>query len=71
MPLVFTWIYKTPISTHDEAYKKDHAHGCYDFQTFTGFSGDDDNSSDAGLTKEERKEKYRCKKKTIVHHSIS
>merc|ERR1712130_221136 len=27
--------------------------------TFTGFSGDDDNSSDAGLTKEERKEKYR------------
>ena len=28
-------------------------------KTFTGFSGDDDNSSDAGLTKEERKEKYR------------
>ena len=32
----------------------------FDPQTFTGFSGDDDNSSDAGLTKEERKEKYRC-----------
>ena len=28
-------------------------------KTFTGFSGEDDNSSDAGLTKEERKEKYR------------
>ena len=36
-------------------------------QTFTGFSGDDDNnSSDAGLTKEERKEKYRCQRKMIV-----
>merc|ERR1712037_670157 len=31
--------------------------------TFTGFSGDDDNnSSDAGLTKEERKEKYKIER---------
>ena len=38
-------------------------YACFDPQTFTGFSGDDDNSSDAGLTKEERKEKYRCQKR--------
>ena len=42
---------------------------CFGPQTFTGFSGDDDNSSDAGLTKEERKEKYRCQRKMIVPRS--